>query len=728
MNIQRDSTIGWAWFTAFLALLAGLDQAVGGTPAFRDNLYYFMPQFEACRQAIAGDELPLWNPFMGCGHPLMATLQCAVASPLTLPFLVLPYVFAVKIFWVIIMLMAAGGMFSLARRAGLTPAGACLAGVLYSCAGPMRSLTEWPPIIQGMALLPLTLLAFDSLLRGMPGGVITAALFGSMQVFAGQPRQAVIAILACLIWWLAFRPGASGMVKRLLGAIMLAMLVSAVQFLPTLELFQYSERHAHGVPPSTVTESFLHIGDLFTLVLARFWGDEYRSFGPGRLLVPKLYIGWLGLWLAVSGAIYTKGRGHFFSLLAIIAGFALALGEPVYGILFRSATESHTLRYIGHMVIPAFVGIGLLAGGAFDRFTARTSQRKRGSPIVLVPALITLLILAMPFAPALLSLTGWPRDSAIYGNTLSAIRTNSLVGVLLIGLAWYLLMRFPRRTIVRISLPIIIAIYLLSAFHGYTFKVERDFYAEPDLLKVRGIRDGRLFDPASADQIYPDSSPITMRERYRGRWNIASPNIPQLFGLRNAHGYEPFRLESQRTLFGGWESGTSRVGDALRATGTRWAILPEYKRETGWAKRHALAGDWSLWEIPNPRALGEVIPSAAVIKDWKGLNSVAVAGTAKIREQGWNSLAGTVNAPKDSILLIRNSWYPGWKAFVNGNRVQVLRAGGVFMAVPLPSGQSPVQFIYSPASFRLGLFLSCIALMSALLSGLNALFSAHRRP
>lgn len=47
----------------------------------------------------------------------MATWQCAVAPPLTLPFLVLPYATAVKIFWVPAMLAAAGGMFALARRA-----------------------------------------------------------------------------------------------------------------------------------------------------------------------------------------------------------------------------------------------------------------------------------------------------------------------------------------------------------------------------------------------------------------------------------------------------------------------------------------------------------------------------------------------------------------------------------------------------------------------------------
>jgi len=719
--MRKDFPFAWALLAALLAVLAGIDQALGGTPAFRDNLYYFLPQFGACRSAISGGELPLWNPFMGCGHPLMATMQCAVASPLSLPFMVLPYPEALIIFWVTIMLAASGGMFALARQAGLGPAGACVAAVLYSCAGPMRSLTEWPPIISGMALLPLALLAFDSLLRNARGGVVSAALFGSLQAFAGQPRQAAIAGLACLLWALAFRPDKReyrAVAKRIAGALALSLAIAAVQLLPSMELFHYSERRMHGVPPSTVSESFLHIGDLVTLVLARFWGDEHQAFGPGRLLVPRLYIGWIGLWLAVSGAVYTKGRAHFFSILAIITGFALALGEPVYGLLFRSATESHTLRYMGHLVIPSFIGIGLLAGSAIDGFSPRIKNRLFLP--VLMSAIITAGLLASPLAGAMLASSGWPENA---GSALADNRANSIFGAFLLFAGWMVIMRLRGKPGFRMVIPTLISADLILAFHGYTFKVDREFFSPPDLLQEPGIRDGRLFAPASAEQIYPDSSPISMRERYQGRWNIASPNIPQIFGIRNAHGYEPFRLESQRELFGAWESGSAPAGEAIKAAGCRWAVMPPgHKSGNGWIKRRILAGDWCLWEVPNPRALAEIIPAPAVKSSWNLLNRVAVTGSALISNRGWNAMAGNVSAPAGSVLLIRNSWYPGWKAFVNGKRAPIIRAGGVFMAVPVPAGRSAARLDYSPPSFRIGLLASCIGLTIALLTGLYSMF------
>jgi hypothetical protein len=723
MRIGHIPAIGWAGLAALLAFLAGLEQAAGGTPAFRDNLYYFLPQFEACRLALANGELPLWNPFMGCGHPLMATLQCAVASPLTLPFLVFPYVFAVKVFCILALLTASGGMFALARRAGLTPAGACLAAVLYPLAGPMRSLTEWPPIIAGIALLPALLVAFDRLLRAERGGIVCTALLASLQVFAGQPRQSAIAGLACLLWALSFRPGPGefrGASIRSAGALALALLFSSVQLLPSLELFLQSERHLHGIPASTVRESFMHFGDLITLVLARSWGDENGAFGPGRLLVPRLYVGWIGAWLAVSGAIHCRGRAHYFSILAVITGFVIALGGPVYRTLFASGPEAHSLRYLGHMVIPSFVGLALLAGGGLDRLSA--PARGRTGPLVLAPALLLAGILASPATSILHGLTGWPVISA---PILASLRMNSAVGALLLAAAWGIRNARPGRPAMRAAFPILLAADLVAAFYGYNFRVDRDFFRAPPVLAVEGIRDGRVFIPSSGEQIYTDNSPVTMRERYRSRLDILSPNIPQLFGVRNAHGYEPFRLESQRLLFGGWEDETGTAGAALRATGVRWAVLPAHLAEPGWIKRLAIAGEWSLWEVPGPRRLAEVVPAAAVKSGWRDLNSAPLTGSARVGGRGWNSLEGAVTAQTDSVLLIRNSWYPGWKAYLNGRRAPVIRAGGVFMAIPVPEGRSQVWLTYCPASFRLGLFLSCIGLAFALLAGLNSLFSAR---
>jgi hypothetical protein len=54
---------------------------------------------------------------------------------------------------------------------------------------------------------------------------------------------------------------------------------------------------------------------------------------------------------------------------------------------------------------------------------------------------------------------------------------------------------------------------------------------------------------------------------------------------------------------------------------------------------------------------------------------------------------------------------PGWHAWVDGHPSPILRADGLWMAVRLgDSGPHDVSFQYSPLSFRLGLFVTLIAL------------------
>ncbi len=182
----------WPALALLGVLLFALDQASGGMPYFRDRIYYFLPQFELCRSAIAAGDLPLWNHFTNCGQPLLATWQVAVGSPLTIPFLVFPFDIAVRVFWFIALGLAAAGAYVLGRRMGLAPFGSAIAAVVYAGAGPMRSLGEWPNIVQSLAFLPVLLVAVIDLVHRRRGAVVVAGLLGGLMILSGQPRQLFI--------------------------------------------------------------------------------------------------------------------------------------------------------------------------------------------------------------------------------------------------------------------------------------------------------------------------------------------------------------------------------------------------------------------------------------------------------------------------------------------------------------------------------------------------------
>jgi hypothetical protein len=65
----------------------------------------------------------------------------------------------------------------------------------------------------------------------------------------------------------------------------------------------------------------------------------------------------------------------------------------------------------------------------------------------------------------------------------------------------------------------------------------------------------------------------------------------------------------------------------------------------------------------------------------------------------------------NGFLVLLDNDYPGWQAYVDGQPASIIRADYFARAVYLTEGSHSVQFIYRPASFRLGLALTSIGLL-----------------
>jgi len=63
----------------------------------------------------------------------------------------------------------------------------------------------------------------------------------------------------------------------------------------------------------------------------------------------------------------------------------------------------------------------------------------------------------------------------------------------------------------------------------------------------------------------------------------------------------------------------------------------------------------------------------------------------------------------DAILVLADTYYPGWKAYVNGKRVKIYPANINQRAIVLPEGENMVEFIYKPMTLYLG---GCISLLT----------------
>jgi uncharacterized membrane protein YfhO len=69
-----------------------------------------------------------------------------------------------------------------------------------------------------------------------------------------------------------------------------------------------------------------------------------------------------------------------------------------------------------------------------------------------------------------------------------------------------------------------------------------------------------------------------------------------------------------------------------------------------------------------------------------------------------------VRSAAAAFLVISDSFYPGWKARLDGETVRLLPANFVQRGLPVPAGEHDLVLTYDPWSFRLGAALSGAAL------------------
>ena len=84
-----------------------------------------------------------------------------------------------------------------------------------------------------------------------------------------------------------------------------------------------------------------------------------------------------------------------------------------------------------------------------------------------------------------------------------------------------------------------------------------------------------------------------------------------------------------------------------------------------------------------------------------------------VRHQPGN-IALTVATDAPGYLVLADSWYPDWRATVDGNPVAILRADYLFRAVFISPGEHQVAFEYIPVSFIVGGVISVTTLLVTL--------------
>ena len=108
--------------------------------------------------------------------------------------------------------------------------------------------------------------------------------------------------------------------------------------------------------------------------------------------------------------------------------------------------------------------------------------------------------------------------------------------------------------------------------------------------------------------------------------------------------------------------------------------------------------------------------------------TLAAAAGAPVRAASilqYRSQRVRIEAETDApaLLMLNDTDFPGWRAYVNGQPARIVSANYLFRGVFVPAGKHIVEFRYEPRSFQAGVAISLATL--AILAGLT--FRERRR-
>jgi len=87
-----------------------------------------------------------------------------------------------------------------------------------------------------------------------------------------------------------------------------------------------------------------------------------------------------------------------------------------------------------------------------------------------------------------------------------------------------------------------------------------------------------------------------------------------------------------------------------------------------------------------------------------------------------DSIALSVHARSAALLFLSEVFYPGWKAYVDGQPTEILRGNYLFRVLEVPEGRHEVHLVFDPWTIKAG---KGITLLTVLLILALAIF--HRR-
>lgn len=713
----------------------------GNTLLFEDGLLAQFPFRVFLRNAFVNGFSPQWMPYSAGGISLLAEGQSGITFPATQ---IIYRLFSAESGWIMEILLAQLVAFTLCyfflRQVRLSRVGSLFGASVYTFCTYAFNATGVPALMWCHSLLPGIFLTSDRFIEGRPYSFVYLMIMFSLLFLTGHPVMIVyVGMIVCVYFvvHMIHQPPSAKTFRKigprflvLLGSALAAMIIASPQLLPIVQQLSFSARKA-GVGISLKDlQNTLHLSPIWA-PLSLFptpprWGGWAFWSNDVRFPIYALFLGVLGM---LPGTQAPR-RGYFIFLC--VFSITMALG-PYVGLwkIVHSLPGLNQLRFpfrwlfllpicvsffsahgVDHLLnlpngfpsdgirrsLKAILIVGLAAGAIFmirhnDEFLLATRMALESSPWL--TGLLWLSAIGMVIA-AFLSLTeGESRRGLVLGVTLTVI----------------------------------------SLFATIAFVIR-----DPMTIRNLAMIGWKGDNPTSEPQTFRTSTDLSpydvwMTNTIQRHYNY-TPNLTVLNGTL-ATGYYfsffPYWSANVSTWCLDALKGDHKKQIYLNLSSAKWLFVSDSLSFEKTAFPTESFKGVKAYKNPDAISRASVVYSYRLFSDEKDL--VAFLESSEdfdprrdlviLRQdaEAWNLLSDSKEtyttidspkativaerpdrveieletaAPREAFLVLSDTYYPGWKALVDGVKKEVLRVNYAFRGIKLPAGSKKVVFFFDP--------------------------------
>lgn len=702
-----------------------------------DRVY---PVFQYGFNRLRDGELPLWNPGQLCGAPFQADPQTGLFQPLNAVFLFLETGQAMALHVFLCLFFAGCGFLCFSRAAGIKYVPGVFGGIAFAFCGSTAAAMSHPELAAALAWTPVLFWAIRDYARapryGMTvlGGIVIALL-----MLSGSPVLAA-AMLAVAMPYAVLRamlgseetetpPSRGWLLLGYVCMVGIGIALSAVQWLPSVYwLRELDSPQAVLWRLDLAGEAVGRLADLPRHLLLA---------SPG--ILPRLgYPGVAALLMVPAAWFHRNARPEalFFSVAGVLCFIAATLGDRFPGLAFPFEV----------FYLPGSFSLAVLAALGLDRLT--TPGRDPRAPHIWAPICLMLILAAF----------------LLYGGS-NAVRGRALLAAMMLLPFFVFRLRWiGAAAALALSSLLFVDLYIASVNHYQHPIMEPPLGGTPsEILRQteEAALDGRVIIsahplnvsiPANLGMLTPvrvaggARIPVTPDQ---ARWwaNLGPPETPPDTRVVSPEAAHPGLLNYMAVRAVLAMADGPLAPDRWRPEGLRLRPVNTTDKAGLYINESALP---RLKWTPSWRVVEDVETAMALLTDPEfdprrecvvtlgGLDPLQLESTMprpkpdealhetstvplQISEDMPERVVIECNAPRPGIVMLADTFAPGWTATLNGAPVPILQTNGLFRGVAVPGGPHRIEFQYRPLPFWIGLSVSLAALTILLLGGFLSL-------